>query len=349
MWRTEIALRVRELRHRLNAAANRPPGQIDGEGGGSMAIEGANGGDIDVVVSQLAPGEHRVDELRFEHHADAIEQALRDATAAIAPPRRGARIREWWTGEAVTAAWEAVHQAEAELIAIESDAENIAMLPRLRAWMRKVLTDRDQLDSYERDFDEWRRHKRPDPIVLRQAYEDTIGGNLDWHCGLRAFRNTIFWVAGALMALVVGLGLWHALNASVVSLCETASTGETCFGGRRDPVPWAVFELELVGAVGGLLSGAFALRALERPPARYDVFAPQLLLKAVVGAAAALFGVVLMQSTANVDSTTVLLAYAAVFGFAQQLLTRLVDQRGADLVKPQSDARDAKAAEGAGT
>jgi hypothetical protein len=79
---------------------------------------------------------------------------------------------------------------------------------------------------------------------------------------------------------------------------------------------------------------------MEHAPSRYNLLAPQVVLKASAGAATALIGVLLVVSHVIVapvggDSTAVLLAYAAVFGFSQQLLTQFVDKRGADLINPQ--------------
>jgi hypothetical protein len=247
-------------------------------------------------------------------------------------------VREWASGEAITAAWESVHQAERELAAIETDAEALAALPQLRSWMRQVMSDRDLLGSYEQTFDDAvRAHRAPDRSTLRQAYQDAITANVDWHAGLRAFRNTLFCL-GALLALVlVGLGVWHVLNAGVVPLCSSDSR-PTCFGtsGTTSPAR-VIFEIELVGMVGGLLGTAFLLGRLEQAPSRYNLLAPQIVLKAVGGAATALIGVLLVESElivapAGGRSTAVLLAYAALFGFSQQLLTQFVDRRASDLL-----------------
>jgi hypothetical protein len=347
VWRTEVALRVRELRHRLDAADEDAFREgHDGDGGEEAVGAEADAGGVDATVAELV--QSRVERRRRSKHIRAAEQALRDATKAIELERRWpGRIHDWWTGQMLTAAWEAVHQAEAELVEIGSDADALVTLPRLRAWMRQVLADKRHLREYEKRFDTWvnDRGASPDRTVLRQAYEDAISGNIEWYCSLRAFRNMIFLVAAGLLVLLVGLGLWHALNPNVVSLCETMNNTQACFGGGGGPAPWTIFGLELVGAVGGLLSGAFLLGRLKRPPSRYNVLVPQMLLKVVAGAAAAAFGVLLVQAQAGIESTTVLLAYAGLFGFSQQLLTRFVDERGDDLLKPQPGGNDAKTAE----
>ena len=318
LWRTEIALRVSELRHRLDAVC--------------------------------APAAVADPALRACHVA-ATREALADAEAAIVL-RRGAgswwpRVHAWWTGQTITAAWESVHRAEAELVEISSDADALAALPKLRAWMRQVLTDRDELACYEKAFDEAVRAEAIDRTILRQAYQDTIAANVDWHSSMRTFRNILFSVAAVLALLLLGLAIWHAASPDVISLCRTVSGRTICFGEREQPAGHALLLILLMGAIGGLLSSAFLLGRMESAPSRYNLLIPQLTLKAVTGAATALAGVILIESHVIVApvgglSTAVLLAYALLFGFSQQLLTQYVDRRGVDLLKPQAESRAAR-------
>lgn len=355
LWRTEIALRVRELRHRLEAvrAAGEAPDDAasSGETGEALAVAAhvdASGLDVTMGRSGAPTASPRMTPARRDCHATAVEEALEDADAAIELDRGvrswWPRIHAWWTGQKITAAWEAVHRAEAELAEIGSDADALAALPQLRSWMRQVLTDRDELAGYERAFEDAVKTRTIDRTLLRQAYQDTIAANVDWHASLRTFRNVLFSVAAALAVLLLGLAVWHAAHPAVVSLCRTASGATTCFGDGTRPAGRALVEVLLVGAVGGLLSSAFLLGRMESAPTRYNLLIPQVVLKAVAGAATALVGVILVLSQIVVapvagQSTAVLLAYAALFGFSQQLLTQFVDRRGGELLKPQQARR----------
>lgn len=311
LWRTEIALRVRELRHRLE-----------------MAVLAA---DPPVSAERAA-------------HVAATQQALDDASEALAMrvslPQA---IKQWWSGETITAAWESVHRAEAELAEIGTEADALAALPQLRSWMGQVITDSRVLATYEARFEQAVKEEQTDRTLLRQAYQDTITANVEWHSSLRSFRNVLFSVAGGLALATVALGWWHALHPSFLSLCRTtAATATThattfCFGDGAKPAGRAIFEILLIGAAGGLLSSAFLLGKLEHAPSRYNLLAPQIVLKAVAGSLTALVGVLLVQSHVILapvggDSTAELLAYAAVFGFSQQLLTQFVDKRAGDLL-----------------
>jgi hypothetical protein len=361
LWRTEIALRVSELRNRLDAVCALDPdtgrpgdghGQRPSEGGDVVAVAHVGAGGMEVAVGTASPP-HRsaVDPAARACHIAAVREALADAEQAIVI--RGGfgpwldRIRAWWTGQRITAAWESVHRAEAELAAICSQDDALAVIPGLRAWMQQVLTDRQELACYERAFEDAVRARAIDRTVLRQAYEDTITANVDWHSSMRTFRNILFSVAAVLALLLLALAVWHAIDPQVVSLCRTVRSRTLCFGEHASPAGHALVLILLIGAVGGLLSSAFLLGKMESAPSRYNLLIPQLTLKAVTGAATALAGVILVQSHVLVApvgglSTGVMLAYALLFGFSQQLLTQYVDRRGVDLLKPQTEGRTAR-------
>ena len=98
-----------------------------------------------------------------------------------------------------------------------------------------------------------------------------------------------------------------------------------------------VAEIQVVGALGGLLSIAFGLGKIGTPPPRYNPRPAQAALKPVAGAATALVGVLLIQA-GSPASQSLLLAYAAAFGFGQRLLTQLVDQRASKLLEAPGTA-----------
>ena len=73
-------------------------------------------------------------------------------------------------------------------------------------------------------------------------------------------------------------------------------------------------------------------------PSRYDPKSWQAFLKPATGAVTGILGVMLVQSelilapTGNKDY--VLLIYAVLFGFSQQLFTRTIDKQADQLVNP---------------
>lgn len=275
-------------------------------------------------------------------HTSAVCEALQAAGKAICPPGPWKRTWAWWTGTAVTAAWGAVHHAEAGLVPVEDDAAVRTSLPPLLAWVQEVVPSGDQRARYERELAGFMNASLPlDRTVVAQAYQDAIRANNDKHANLRAFRNLLALVTGGLFVLVVAFGIMHALDVDFVSLCANpAAASKTatapCLLGSH-PHPRDVGEVELIGALGGLLSIAFGLGDSGPPPSRYNPRPQQAMLKPVAGAATALIGVLVIQSGILVAPVTsvsepLLLAYAAVFGFAQQLLTQFIDRRAGTLL-----------------
>ncbi|MDX6664200.1 MAG: hypothetical protein QOG68_406, partial [Solirubrobacteraceae bacterium] len=255
---------------------------------------------------------------------------------------------------AVTLAWESVHAAEGELIEVESEAAVRSNLPHLVAWMAEVLEKSPQRDGYESALNAFADGTKPlNRTLIRQAHRDVTLANNERHASLRTFRNLLIAATGVLAALLFALALWHAINHQVVSLCGGPQTGaraaRTCLSGPA-PAGRDIFVVELIGAIAGMLSVAFALGALKTPPSRYNVRAAQAALKPVAGAATALIGVLLVQShiliapATSTSGESLLLAYAAVFGFSQQLLTQFVDKRAGALLGPSGSTPDANKA-----
>jgi hypothetical protein len=334
-WRTEVEVRRRELAQRLEIAKADTGGVTTG--GFDETIE-AIVGNIDVKIELQQPAtQPQSPDVRAKHVA-AVNDALSDAQLAI---ESGASLRAWWTGSAITMAWESVHDAEGELVRIESDDVVRSTLPRLLSWIDEVVPDKALKDRYDKQLGNYIEGKaRIDRTVVRQAHQTATGANNERHASLRTFRNVVLGVSFGLAALLLALAVWHAANRHFISLCGTEKGKQVCLSGAastgRD-----VAEILLVGAVAGLLSVAFGLGSETTAPSRYNVRAAQATLKPVAGAATALIGVFLVQShillePAGTPSEALFLAYAAIFGFSQQLLTQFVDKRAGKLLDPSS-------------
>jgi len=93
----------------------------------------------------------------------------------------------------------------------------------------------------------------------------------------------------------------------------------------------------LLGLLGGGLSAALFLRGLQGTSTPYDVPVALALLKLPSGALSALVGLLFVRGgfvpgLSQLDSQPQILAYAFLFGIAQQLVTRLVDQQAQDIL-----------------
>jgi hypothetical protein len=340
-WRTEIAVRCEELHHRIAITRSHVATTADDTLAAEL-IAVPEAGVLDVRIS----GGHGDGAGQLVHVA-AAERAVEIAQLAIERHGLWRSVHDWWTGSAVTAAWESVHLAEAELVEVAPEKDILALFPSVQGWMRDVMTP-EKRAPYEKSLRAMQKGGADlDRAAVREIYTELIRANNDWHVKLRRFRNLLFGVSFVLGLVLVGLGVWHALHPETLSLCKGTGKSRVCLGGGK-PHGYSVLEVEAIGALGGLLSVAYMLTKTKEPPSRYNLSVAQAVLKPVVGAATALVAVLLLLAgilgPQSILSTESMLAYAAVFGFSQELLTRWVDKNAAELLGEQADVstKDAK-------
>jgi hypothetical protein len=97
--------------------------------------------------------------------------------------------------------------------------------------------------------------------------------------------------------------------------------------------PWDLLVVELVGLTAAALAAAAAIRGLKGSSERYGLAVALAGLKLPTGAITALAGLLLMRGQfvpglSALDTSAQILAWALVFGYAQQVFTRLVDRQG---------------------
>jgi hypothetical protein len=401
-WRTEVDLRIRELRSRLAVAQAeddadgqpnaRPPDHTTGTGtesaetlaqkptGSAQAVEEARSS----AVAGSAEGPLGTHELKVSSEnvnvtvevkdvparsqppappakvrasrVDAVQAAIAHATEAISDGTLRERLVQWWTGGAITAGWESVHDAETELIDIESEADVRASLPHIITWLQQVMPTGEPRKHYEGQLSGYVNATKPlDRTTVRLIYKDVVSSNNESKANLRAFRNLLSVLTMVLALVLVVIAVWHAIDPGFISLCSTTGTGAssatTCLsdaGSRGQDV----LEVELMGAIGGLLSLAVAFSGTEEtPPSRYNVRPQQAALKVVAGAATGLVGVLIVQSgiivspASQTSSEALFLVYAIVFGYSQQLFTKFVDKR-ADALLGEPEEKEGKSSAG---
>lgn len=114
-----------------------------------------------------------------------------------------------------------------------------------------------------------------------------------------------------------------------------------------------IATIEVWGAFGGVVGALVALRRINGFRGPYGLQFAQIALKLPAGAFIALFALVLLQSAILPPLASVaggkLAAYAALFGFAQESVTRMVDQQAGRLLGAARSTSDPeKALTGAG-
>ena len=101
--------------------------------------------------------------------------------------------------------------------------------------------------------------------------------------------------------------------------------------------PWDLLVIELVGLVAAAVAAAAAIRKIRGSSERYGVPIALAALKLPTGAVTAFLGLLLMRGEfvpglSALDNSAQILAWALLFGYAQQLFTRFVDQQGQNVL-----------------
>ncbi|WP_448639259.1 hypothetical protein [Geodermatophilus sp. URMC 63] len=174
---------------------------------------------------------------------------------------------------------------------------------------------------------------------------------------LRSFRNVLI-VATVLLTLLaatlclIGLRSPTSLplcfapeqqDGSTLVVCPTAQTTVDTAGGRGDPAsgdvddvvretvrPLDVLLVEAIGLTAGAVAAAAAVRNLRGSSEPHGIPVAVALLKLPTAALTAVLGLLLVRGQffpglTALDTSAQILAWALVFGYAQQVFTRLVD------------------------
>jgi hypothetical protein len=102
--------------------------------------------------------------------------------------------------------------------------------------------------------------------------------------------------------------------------------------------PADLIVVELVGLAAAAVATAATIRSIRGSSERYHLPVALAVLKLPTGAITAFLGLLLMRGQfvpglTALDTSAQILAWALVFGYAQQLFTRLVDQQGQTVVE----------------
>jgi hypothetical protein len=186
---------------------------------------------------------------------------------------------------------------------------------------------------------------------------------------VRSFRNVLLVTALFLTLGASGMVVVGVTNPSVVPLCFNPDGMVVCpiedrpvsgQSGARDGTAapqqltpreqaevddvvrktaneWDIPLVELVGVIAAALAAASALRRVRGTSTEYSLPVALAVLKLPTGALTALLGLLLMRGDfipglSALDSSAQIIAWAILFGYAQQLLTRFVDDRAQGLL-----------------
>jgi hypothetical protein len=183
---------------------------------------------------------------------------------------------------------------------------------------------------------------------------------------VRSFRNVLLVTTAITTLLAIGVAITGWLNPTLIPLCfapeeagqaivvcptqqsapfSTTQSGTTPAATTEDiddaigktATRWDLLVVELVGLTAAALAATAAIRRLKGSSERYGLPVALAALKLPTGAITAFLGLLLMRGQfvpglSALDTSAQILAWALVFGYAQQVFTRLVDQQGQNVL-----------------
>ena len=246
------------------------------------------------------------------------------------------------SGSAMDRAWTNIHRAELGILRISEDREltwwgtevlsrtkrHLAPDDPLRTELEaQVAMHGHHLDVYDRD------------LAVRALRAANDAQDLE-RSRARSFRNILLTSVLVTTAIASALFVWGFIDPQAIAK-------NLCFKNPRDqffcaigtkPSGSDVLLVEFFGLCGAALAGAVSLRHMQGTATPYMVPTCLLLLRLPVGALAAVFGLLVINGgfvpgLSNLDRSSQVLAWALVFGVAQESLTRLVDQQGKKILR----------------
>ncbi len=272
--------------------------------------------------------------------ADEAEARLTAARhAAMRVSLRPRPASNWWRGTLVEAAYQNLHSAEILMAPLYDDVQVTAEIPEAIARVEVAL-----------DRDDPRRHAalqlqdaKPEDPATRERFVKAVQVGFEAadaeHARLRSFRNAVVGSAVVLAFVLVVFIAYVWRHPAVLPLCFVTEPDGTrvCAAGGTAPQGYDLVTVAALGMLGGLLSAIVSIRNMQGTSLAYDVPTALAALKLPVGALSAMGGLLLIKANfvpglSQLDSQEQILAYAFVFGAAQQLLVGAVDRHAQQLL-----------------
>lgn len=181
-----------------------------------------------------------------------------------------------------------------------------------------------------------------DQEIASSAMSEAFKAEDQQQSQVRNFRGVLLGTFAVLLIVVVILGIVGFMHPAYFPLCwKTGKGGMTCPTGPQRSSADVPLVLAL-GGIGAALAVALNLAGLKPVGVRYSLSVVQGLLKIPFGALTAMLGIIIVSTQNSVSgvlgSQAGLLTAAVVFGYSQQLFTRLIDQQASGLLKAASPA-----------
>lgn len=249
------------------------------------------------------------------------------------------RLSDWYSGAGIETAWTELHRAGERLLLVRGAVATHGCVRTVDAKLRNNLKPDDprltpaigrlellaSIDSSALD------------AVARQELRDfeQIGNEAgdEAHANVRSLRNLLILIGGFATLATAAFAIVHALAPAFLSLA-----------GAKGSDAVEVWEVELVGVLGGTIAAVFTIAKLGGFSGPYRLPVYQALIRVPAGAIVALAAVLLMQSkqigALAPQSGLSVLAVALVFGYAPDVFLRFMDQKATSLLGEAQSKND---------
>ncbi|MFF5077429.1 hypothetical protein ACFY36_10280 [Actinoplanes sp. NPDC000266] len=296
-------------------------------------------------------GAQEVSRAAVESHLSQARDACRCTSRR---KRRG--LRDKWRGTSVESAYMHLHAAKIFLADLLPCAEFEATVPEATTRLAMVLGPDDPRRC---EVERLLKNSPPDQrrAVLKQVMETAYDARDEEYVRLRDFRNIILLTAMSILLFTGILVTVVALFPNAIPMCfepgvTTAAPNQppqpsVCpSGDHQQPTGGDILIVAALGAVGGFLGALIAIRNLRGTSTPYSVSTALAVLKVPAGALSAIIGILLLSGgfvpgLTNLDNQRQILAYALLLGIAQQLVTRVADDRAQQILDhlPSKESR----------
>ena len=319
----------------------------------ATALEGR----LAVLLSDSEPEKKREAVLSVQNHVTKA----REAAAGHAP--RTSWLSRTAKGALIEAAYLNYHAARVVAVEVMDQAQLRAELPGAVARTRRYLDRDDPRRSLAERLLQTKGYLEPAAVrsVLEAGYEAAD----NHHRAIRGFRNIIYVALAGILLLLVVVAVLVTKNPDALPFCfspqeaaqatvavqaveggdpqpeQATGTGVQVYcptgsGTDRQPSPLDIWVVLGMGTIGGSLASMVSIRNMTASTSPYDVPVALSRLKVPAGALTAMIGLIALRGgfvpgLSELDSQQQIIAYALVFGYAQQLATGFLDQRAQKL------------------
>ncbi|MPZ64318.1 MAG: hypothetical protein GEU83_01920 [Pseudonocardiaceae bacterium] len=267
-----------------------------------------------------------------------VVEAIAEARHAVTAGRDHTlqRAMAWWSGWDAERAWRSLHAAEVELVT--SSADLAARLPGIE---HQVARECPPADPRLRALEAVRKKVQDDPrasmqdddrVTVAEAMRAAFAAADDALTGVRNLRNRMLVFGTMLGALNLLLAIFAAVWPGWVPLCGERACPS---GPGTAPAGADVVTVQMFGGLGALLAVVILLVHSKPGLLTYQLPGYLSFVKITLGSTLAVVGVLgLIAADVEVviGSQAALLVAALVFGYAQQVATRFLDDYAEQLV-----------------